>query len=118
MSSKRPPSPPSAAAALARGLQTLQLPAATAVPLQAYLDELVKWNAAYNLTAVRERDEMVTRHLLDSLAIFRWWRGWRRTLPPMLPSRLRRMRRCGCWTWVPVRACRESRWPSPVLSGG
>ncbi len=37
--------------------------------LLAYLDELERWNAAYNLTAVRDRDEMVTRHLLDSLAV-------------------------------------------------
>lgn len=37
--------------------------------LLAYLDELERWNAAYNLTAVRDKDEMVTRHLLDSLAV-------------------------------------------------
>ncbi len=37
--------------------------------LLAYLDELERWNAAYNLTAVRDRDEMVTRHLLDSLVV-------------------------------------------------
>jgi 16S rRNA (guanine527-N7)-methyltransferase len=37
--------------------------------LIAYLELLVKWNKAYNLTAVREPEQMVTRHLLDSLSI-------------------------------------------------
>ena len=30
---------------------------------------LVKWNKAYNLTAVRDPQEMISRHLLDSLSI-------------------------------------------------
>lgn len=34
-----------------------------------YLDELSKWNKAYNLSAVRDPDQMLTRHLLDSLAV-------------------------------------------------
>lgn len=34
-----------------------------------YLILLEKWNRAYNLTAVRDRGEMVARHLLDSLSI-------------------------------------------------
>lgn len=37
--------------------------------INAYLDGLVKWNKAYNLTAIREPGEMVVKHLLDSLAI-------------------------------------------------
>lgn len=37
--------------------------------LLAYLDLLIKWNKAYNLTAVRDPDEMVSRHLLDSLSV-------------------------------------------------
>ena len=32
------------------------------------LDELERWNKKVNLTAIRDRDEMVTGHLLDSLA--------------------------------------------------
>ncbi len=37
--------------------------------LLAYLALLVKWNQAYNLTAVRDPGEMLPRHLLDSLSI-------------------------------------------------
>ena len=36
--------------------------------LLAYLDLIAKWNKVYNLTAVREADEMLAQHLLDSLA--------------------------------------------------
>jgi 16S rRNA (guanine527-N7)-methyltransferase len=55
----------------------LQLPAAAAGQMLAYLAELHKWNAAYNLTAVRDPDEMVTRHLLDSLAVLPHLNGTR-----------------------------------------
>lgn len=37
--------------------------------LLAYLDLLQKWNKVYNLTAVRDPAEMLTHHLLDSLAV-------------------------------------------------
>lgn len=37
--------------------------------LATYLRLLIKWNKTYNLTAVRNPTAMVTRHLLDSLAI-------------------------------------------------
>ena len=40
-----------------------------APPLLDYLDLLLRWNRTYNLTAIRDPDEMVTRHLLDSLAM-------------------------------------------------
>lgn len=36
--------------------------------LMAFLDLLQKWNKVYNLTAVRDPQEMMTHHLLDSLA--------------------------------------------------
>lgn len=36
--------------------------------LLAYLSLIVKWNKVYNLTAVRDPDEMLVQHLFDSLA--------------------------------------------------
>jgi len=40
-----------------------------------YLQLLARWNLTYNLTAVRDPGEMITRHLLDSLAIAPHVRG-------------------------------------------
>ncbi|AND70335.1 16S rRNA methyltransferase [Dyella thiooxydans] len=62
---------------LEQGIATLglQLPAGAVPRLLDYLDLLVRWNAAYNLTAVRDPAEMVTRHLLDSLAILPYVTG-------------------------------------------
>lgn len=37
--------------------------------LSRLLDELERWNRTYNLTAIRNRDDMLTHHLLDSLSI-------------------------------------------------
>lgn len=56
---------------LDRGLAAMQLElsAAASQRLLAYLQLLHKWTRAYNLTAVREPVEMVSRHLLDSLAV-------------------------------------------------
>lgn len=53
----------------------LALPATTIERLLDYVDLLLRWNAAYNLTAVRDPAEMITRHLLDSLAIAPMIRG-------------------------------------------
>ena len=37
--------------------------------LVGYVELLVKWNKVINLTAVRDPQEMVRRHILDSLAV-------------------------------------------------
>lgn len=47
----------------------LTLPDAAVATLLDYVALLSRWNAAYNLTAVRVPEEMITRHLVDSLAI-------------------------------------------------
>lgn len=54
---------------------TLELPDSTIELLLDYVELLLRWNAAYNLTAVREAGEMVTRHLLDSLAVLPYLTG-------------------------------------------
>jgi 16S rRNA (guanine527-N7)-methyltransferase len=57
--------------ALLKGADALDVPLSDA-QCQALLDYLVllqKWNEVYNLTAVRRPAEMLTHHLLDSLAV-------------------------------------------------
>jgi 16S rRNA (guanine527-N7)-methyltransferase len=53
----------------------LRLPADAVPRLLDYLALLERWNAAYNLTAIRDPAQMVTRHLLDALAIFPYVQG-------------------------------------------
>jgi 16S rRNA (guanine527-N7)-methyltransferase len=43
--------------------------------LLAYHQLLIKWNKAYNLTAVRDPEQMISRHLLDSLSIAPYLNG-------------------------------------------
>lgn len=45
--------------------------------LEQYLDLLVKWNRVYNLTAIRERNKMVTHHIYDSLSVLPYLQGAR-----------------------------------------
>lgn len=54
---------------LEEGLGKLGLSIEMTTPLMRYLTLLLKWNKAYNLTALTDPSLMVGRHLLDSLAI-------------------------------------------------
>jgi 16S rRNA (guanine527-N7)-methyltransferase len=62
---------------LERGIAALgvQLPAGAVERLLDYQALLARWNATYNLTAIRDPMEMVSRHLVDSLAILPYVKG-------------------------------------------
>ena len=62
-------------AELERGLAALGLDTGLAPRLLDYLALLHRWNGTYNLTAIRDPRQMVTRHLLDSLAMQPFVRG-------------------------------------------
>ncbi|MBP8183238.1 MAG: 16S rRNA (guanine(527)-N(7))-methyltransferase RsmG [Rhodoferax sp.] len=53
----------------------LTLQAGVVSALLAYLDLIQKWTKVYNLTAVRDPGEMLTHHVLDSLAVIPPLRG-------------------------------------------
>jgi len=75
------------AQALAQGAQALGLslsPQAQA-QLMGHLDLLQKWNRVYNLTALRDGDDMLTHHLLDSLSAVG---PLRRQWPAAAPARV------------------------------
>ncbi len=58
---------------LRAGLQALELALdeAQITALLDYVDLIQKWTRVYNLTAVRDPHDMLTHHLLDSLAVVR-----------------------------------------------
>lgn len=66
-------------ARLEQGLRQagLEFAASQRQQLLDYLSLLQKWNKVHNLTAVREPEEMVTLHLLDSLSVLPHIRGQR-----------------------------------------
>lgn len=72
-------SPTDLASLLAEGAVAMgqALSAQASERLLAYLDLLVKWNGTYNLTAVRKPEQMITRHLLDSLTVLPYVQGGR-----------------------------------------
>ena len=60
-----------ASSRLTQGLEKMGIVLSTDVCAAqiAYLEMMQKWNRAFNLTAIRDMDQMVIRHLLDSLSI-------------------------------------------------
>lgn len=60
---------------LCNGLQALGLQTDTAPQLAHYLSLLERWNTVYNLTAIQRIEDMVTRHIMDSLVIQNWLQG-------------------------------------------
>lgn len=56
---------------LQAGLRQLSLSFSEAQETQllAYLALLLKWNRAYNLTAIRDADEMLVKHIFDALSV-------------------------------------------------
>ncbi|MDO8990855.1 MAG: 16S rRNA (guanine(527)-N(7))-methyltransferase RsmG [Sideroxyarcus sp.] len=69
-----------------------------------YLALLHKWNAVYNLTAIRQPEQMVSNHLLDSLAV----------LPHLWPQRWLDV---GCGAGLPgvVLAVMRPEWSFTLL---
>ena len=69
-----------------------------------YLELLHKWNGVYNLTAIRQPEQMVSHHLLDSLAV----------LPHLWPQRWLDV---GCGAGLPglVLAVMRPEWTFTLL---
>jgi 16S rRNA (guanine527-N7)-methyltransferase len=72
----------SLAIAIADGLaaMAIDLPAAARARLEQHLQLISKWNRVHNLTAVRETEQMVILHLLDSLSVLPHLEGARTVL--------------------------------------
>ena len=64
---------------LQQGLATMEIELRPEVRAQLvqFLELLAHWNRAYNLTAVRDIEQMLPRHLLDSLSVLPHLRGQR-----------------------------------------
>ena len=64
---------------LLQGCEKLALDITTeqADKLTGYVQRIDKWNKAYNLTSVRDPEQMMVKHILDSLAVTRFVSGKR-----------------------------------------
>ncbi len=91
---------------LALGITKLGLDAAPELQrkLLSYLEMLQKWNRIYNLTAIRQPEQMISGHLLDSLAV----------LPHLWPGRWLDM---GCGAGLPgiILALMRPEWTFALL---
>jgi 16S rRNA (guanine527-N7)-methyltransferase len=58
-------------AQLNKGIEAMGIVLPESAPQQLieYLDLLNRWNKSFNLTAIRNPEEMISKHLLDSLAV-------------------------------------------------
>lgn len=92
--------------ALARGIAQLEMevPTEAQQKLLSYLALLQKWNKVYSLTAIRQPEQMVSNHLLDSLAV----------LPHLWPGRWLDV---GCGPGLPglVLALMRPEWAFTLL---
>ena len=55
----------------------IELTEAQCRALLAHLDLVDEWNARFNLTAIRDRGQQITKHILDSLTVRPWLQGQR-----------------------------------------
>ena len=69
--------------------------------LLTYVDLIQKWTKVYNLTAVRDPQEMLTHHLLDSLAVVAPLRRQLAGLPVQPANQRRRLLDVGSGAGLP-----------------
>lgn len=93
-------------AELSAGIHSLgvELSQVTQQQLMSYLKLLQKWNKVYNLTAIRDAEQMISHHLLDSLAV----------LPHLWPGRWLDV---GCGAGLPgiVLAIARPQWQFTLI---
>ncbi len=62
---------------LSEGLEKMELLVSEDKQIQIinYLENLAKWNKAYNLSGIKDPSQMITKHLLDSLSVVPFVKG-------------------------------------------
>lgn len=61
------------------GIQQLQIPLSPTIleKIHVYVDYLAHWNKTYNLTAIHSKQDMIVKHILDSLSVYPFMHGAR-----------------------------------------